>query len=132
MADFYDEMRGVSIELLAPTSQGGLGQGKIELVRTTPGAPPVNSWDPPSAPTRTITVLNGAARGVAREFVGLSVPNGGQIIATDKEVIVSPWGGEYAPGDVLELDDKPVTILRVDDIPAVGTVCLVRFIVRGG
>lgn len=131
MADFYDEMRGVAIELLAPTSEGGLGQGSIALVRYAPGAPGPDPWSPPSLPTRQVTPLNGAARGVAKELVGAPVETGGQIVATDKQVIVAPWGGSYDPGDVLELDGKPVTVLKIDDIPAVGTVCAVRFVVRG-
>lgn len=132
MADFYEEMAGVALELLAPTSAGGLGQGKIELVRTTAGPPPVNSWDPPSAPTRAVTTLSGAAKGVSKQFVGLPTENGGQIAATDLEVIVAPFAGGYEPGDVMELDDKPVTIMTFSNIPAVGIVAAVRFIVRGG
>lgn len=130
MSDFYDEMADVVREMLAPTSGGGLGQGSIALVRYVPGPPPINSWDPPSAPTRQVTTLNGAARGVAKELIGAPVETGGQIVATDKQVIVAPWGGSYDPGDVLELDGAPVTVLKIDNIPAVGTVCAIRFVVR--
>ena len=130
MADFYDDMADVVREMLAPTSGGGLGQGSIALVRYAPGPPPANSWDPPSPPTRQVTTLNGAARGVAKELIGAPVETGGQIVATDKQVIVAPWGGSYDPADVLELDGTPVTVLKIDNIPAVGTVCAIRFIVR--
>lgn len=128
--DFYTQMAGAARELLAPTSQGGLGQGKIELVRYAT-ATPANPWDPPSTPTRTATTLNGAARGVSKELIGTPVQNGGQIVATDRVVIVAPWGGQYAPADVLEIDGKPVTILSVSNIPAAGIVSAIRFIVRG-
>jgi hypothetical protein len=124
-------MAGVSKRLLRPTSQNGLGQGKIELVRLTPGTPPVNPWDPPTAPTLTKTTLNGAATGVGKELVGTPVAVGNAIVATDLSVIVAPWGGAYDPADKLELDGKPVTILKVENIPAVGTVSAIRFIVRG-
>ncbi|WP_305096475.1 hypothetical protein [Croceibacterium aestuarii] len=130
MADFYTEMAGVAQELLAPTSEGGLGQGAIELVRYVEGPPPANSWDPPSPPSRQVTPLDGAASGVAKELIGLPVETGGQIVATDPQVIVAPWGGSYDPGDVLEIDGAPVTVLRVQNIPAAGTVCAVRFVVR--
>lgn len=130
VGEFYADMRQAAIKLLAPTDQGGLGQGKIELVRYVPGAPPANSWDPPSPPSRQVTTLNGAARGVGKEMIGAPVETGGQIIATDKQVIVAPWGGAYDPGDVLELDGAPVTVLKVENIPAVGTVCAIRFLVR--
>lgn len=128
--DFYTQMAGVARDLLAPTSRGGLGQGKIELVRYV-DTPPVNPWDAPSPPTRTATTLNGAARGVSKEMIGAPVDNGGQIVATDLVVIVAPWGGQYAPADVLEIDGKPVTILSVSNIPAAGIVSAIRFIVRG-
>lgn len=130
MADFYDEMAGVTREMLAPTSEGGLGQGKVALVRYVPGPPPANAWDPPSPPSRQVTPLDGAARGVGKELVGAPVENGGQIVATDLQVIVAPFAGEYGPTDVLEIDDAPVTVLKVERIPAAGVVCAVRFLVR--
>lgn len=118
-------------ELLAPTSEDGLGQGSIALVREVPAAPGANPWDPPAAPTYTRTTLNGAARGVSKELVGAPVDNGGQIVATDIQAIVAPWSGSYEPGDVLEIDGSPVTVLKVENIPAAGTVCAIRFVVRG-
>lgn len=130
MSDFYADMRAMATELLAPTIEGGLGQGSIALVRFVPGPPPENSWDPPSDPVPQRTTLNGAARGVAKELIGAPVETGGQIVATDKQVIVAPWGGAYEPGDVLELDGAPVTVLKIDNIPAVGVVCAIRFVVR--
>lgn len=130
MGDFYDDMAQASRELLAPTSAGGLGQGKIELVRLVPGAPPVNSWDPPATPTRQVTPLDGAARGVGKELIGAPVETGGQIVASDIVAIVAPWGGEYDPTDVLEIDGEPVTVLSVKNIPEAGTVCAVQFVAR--
>ncbi len=132
MADLYTRMAGVSKRLLAPTAQGGLGQGKIELVRLTPAATdPEKPWLPPGAPTRAVTPLDGAARGVGKELVGTPVENGSAIVATDLVVIVAPWGGSVQPGDILELDGVAVnTILKIENIPAVGTVSAVRFIVR--
>lgn len=130
MDDFYADMRGVTMELLAPTSEGGLGQGTIELVRYINGPAPANPWDPPAASEREITVLDGAARGVGKDLVGLPVETGGQVVATDLQVIVAPWGGAYQPADVLQLDGSPVTILKVEKIPAIGTTCAIRFVVR--
>jgi len=128
--DFYEEMRDVARELLAPTSKGGLGQGSIELIRYIEGSEQVDPWSPPAPPEREITVLDGAARGVGKELVGTPVDAGGQIVATDLQVIVAPWGGEYEPGNVLELDGSPVTVLAVRKLPAVGITCAVRFVVR--
>lgn len=131
MADLYDEMANVARELLAPTNEGGMGQGLIQLVRLVPGPPPVNPWDPPSDPVPEKTTLDGAASGVGKELIGAPVESGGQIVASDIQVIVAPWGGTYEPGDVLELDGMPVTILKISNIPAVGTVCAIKFVVRG-
>jgi hypothetical protein len=130
VADFYDDMAAMVQELLAPTSEDGLGQGSIALVRYTAGAPGPDPWSPPSTPSRTVTTLDGAATGIAKELIGTPVETGGQIVATDKMVIVAPWGGSYDPADVLELDNSPVTILRIDNIPAVGTPVAIRFVVR--
>jgi len=130
MADFYQEMAAVTRELLAPTDDGGLGQGAIQLVRYVPGEAPTNEWDPPAPPTRQVTVLDGAARGVGKELIGAPIETGGQIVATDIQVIVAPWGGSYDIGDVLEIDGAPVTVLKVENIPAAGIVCAVRFLVR--
>lgn len=130
MGDFYDDMRLVAVELLAPTDDGGLGQGKIELVRYVPGQPGPNPWDPPAPPSRQVTPLDGVARGVDKELVGTPVENGGAIVATDLVVLVAPWGGGVDPAQVLELDGAPVTILSVRNIPAVGTVCAVQMVVR--
>ena len=127
---FYEDMRQVAIDLLAPTDEGGLGQGKIELVRYVDGPPPANPWDPPAEPSREVTTLDGVARGVGKELVGLPVETGGQIVATDLVVLVAPWGGEYGPGWVLEVDRLPVTVLKVENIPAAGLACAVRFVAR--
>ena len=130
MGNFYADMRQTAIDLLAPTDEGGLGQGDIQLVRYVPGAPPANPWDPPAPSTRTVTPLDGAARGVGKELIGTPVETGGQIVATDLQVIVAPWGGSYDPGDVIEIDGTPVTVLKIENIPAAGTVCAIRFVVR--
>lgn len=127
---FYEDMAQTARDLLAPTDEGGLGQGTIALVRHVPGAPSANPWDPPATPSREVTVLDGAARGVGKDLIGAPVETGGQIVATDLQVIVAPWGGEYAAGQVLEIDGAPVTVLKVENIPAAGPVCAVRFVVR--
>lgn len=127
---FYEDMRQVAIDLLAPTDEGGLGQGTIELVRYVPGVPGPDPWSPPAEPSREITPLNGVARGVGKELVGLPVETGGQIVATDLVVLVASWGGEYGPGWVLEVDGLPVTVLRVRNIPEAGITCAIQFIAR--
>lgn len=131
MADFYSEMADFARDILSPAAAGGLGQGKIEIVRYTPGSPPTDPWDPPNPPTLTRTPLKGAARGVSEQLVGTEVAPGVQLRATDLIVIVAPWGGQYMATDELEIDGAPYTVMRVDRIPAAGIVSAFRFFVRG-
>ncbi|MEC3912178.1 hypothetical protein U5A82_17365 [Sphingobium sp. CR2-8] len=135
MADIYTRMQATARRLLAPTDQGGLGQGEIAIVRYVAGEAPANPWEPPSAPTLERIPLDGAARGVGKELVGTPVENGGQIVATDLLVIVAvPESGynadDYEPADVLEIDGAPVTVMSVKNIPAAGTPCVIQFVAR--
>lgn len=130
MSDIYTRMRAVGARLLAPTSEGGYGQGSIELIRYVEGDAPTNPWDQPETPAREINVLDGVARGVGKELIGSPVETGGQIVATDLQVTVTPWGGDFNPGDVLEIDGEPVTVLSVKNVPAAGLPVVVRFVVR--
>lgn len=130
MADFYQQMAAVSAELLAPTSQGGLGQGEIKLTRITQGTPdPDKPWVPVS-PTKQTETLKGAVKGVDSKLVGTEA--GSAVIrATDREVICAPPSIGYMAGDALSIDSKDVLILSVQKIPAAGITSAVKFIVRG-
>lgn len=130
MADIYERMRATAQRLLAPTSEGGYGQGSIALVVYVAGPAPAQPWEPPAPPTRQVTDLSGVVSGVGKELIGAPVETGGQIVATDLQVIVAPWGGEYEPSQVLEIDGVPVAILKIENIPAAGTVVAIRFLVR--
>ncbi len=130
MADFYAEMAAMTRELLAPTSQGGLGQGVITLTRSTPGIPdPEASWEPVEPITQTITI-KGAVRGVSKELIGTEV-GGAVILASDRQAICEVPSIEYTAGDVLSVDGKPVHVINVQNIPAAGLTSAVRFIIRG-
>lgn len=130
MSDFYDEMYAMATELLAPTIEGGLGQGRIVLSRSTPGEEdPERPWLPVE-PTTVTEVLKGAASGVDTRLVGSEV-GGSVILSSDKQIVCSAPDMDYKAGDVLSLDGKPVHIVSVQKIPAVGTTVAVKFIVRG-
>jgi len=128
MSDFYSDLAQMARELLAPTSQNGLGQGNIVLSRqsSTPGA---NPWDPPVTTTTTET-LKGAVRGVSQELVGVEV-GGTVILASDRQAICAPIEMGYTAGDTLIIDGVPVHILSVENIPAAGVAAAARFIIRG-
>ena len=130
MGDFYDDMAQLAQDLLAPTSQGGLGQGTIEIERTTL-VPAVNEWTPPTY-TYSRETLKGTARGVSQQMVG--APSVGEtgptILSTDLSVTCTPPRLPFKAGDSLLLDGRPVVVIRYDQSPAIGTPVTVRFIVR--
>ena len=130
MADFYSEMADMASDLLAPTSQGGLGQGVIILARSTPGVPNEEAPWEPVTPTVTTETLKGAARGVDSRLVGTEV-GGAVILASDRQVICAPPVMQYQAGDTLSIDGVPVHVIAVEKIPAAGVTSAVRFLIRG-
>ena len=129
MADFYTEMAAMTRGLLAPTSQGGLGQGEIVLTRKTPGTPGPNPWDPVEPVTRAET-LRGAVRGVSQRLVGTEM-GGTVILASDRQAVCEVPQMQYQAGDTLSVDGVPVHIIAFERIPAAGTTSAVRFTIRG-
>lgn len=129
MADFYSEMAAMARGLLAPTSQGGLGQGEIVLTRKTPGTPGPNPWDPVEPITQSET-LRGAVSGVSQELVGTEM-GGAVILSSDRQAICAVPTLQYQAGDVLSVDGVPVNILGVQRIPAAGIAAAVKFVIRG-
>lgn len=130
MADFYAEMGQMATELLAPTSQGGLGQGQVVLSRKIPGTPdPDKPWIPVEDEYKR-EPLRAAVRGVSKELVGTEA-GGTVIVASDRQVICAPIAMGYAAGDTLVVDGVPVHVIAVENIPAAGVTSAVRFIIRG-
>lgn len=130
MADFYEEMADMTRELLAPTSEGGLGQGIITLTRSTSGTPdPDRPWEPVE-PTRQTERLNGAVRGVDSRLVGTEA-GGSVILSSDRVATCTVPAMGYQAGDTLSVDGAPVHILSVENIPAAGTTTAAKFIIRG-
>lgn len=130
MTDFYADMAKMASELLAPTSQGGLGQGSIALTRVTHGTPdPDRPWEP-AEPTKQTVTINGAVSGVDTRLVGTEVGDT-VLLASDRVAITEVPPIEYTAGDVLSIDGKPVTVLSVEKIPAAGVAAAVKFFVRG-
>lgn len=130
MADFYDEMRTMASELLAPTSSGGLGQGSVELIRVTPGIiDPAKPWLP-VVPTKQVEKLDGAVKGVSSKLVGTEAGSA-IIMASDREAICTAPKMGYEAGDLLSVDGVQVMILSVSKIPAAGTTVAIKLIIRG-
>lgn len=128
MADFYSQMAEMTRDLLAPTSQGGLGQGEIKLSRTTT-IPPVNPWDVPE--TKQVTInIKGAVRGIDTKLVGVEM-GGTVLLASDRVAITEVPSIDYRAGDTLTVDGKPVVVIDVEKIPAAGVASAVKFYIRG-
>lgn len=130
MADFYEDMANVTRELLAPTSQNGLGQGQVVLSRKIPGTPDSDAPWIPVEDTFERETLRAAVRGVSKELVGTEAGST-VILASDRQAICAPISMGYTAGDTLIIDDTPVHIIAVQNIPAAGIVSAVRFIIRG-
>ena len=128
-SDFYQDMANMAKELLAPTTQNGLGQGVIKLIRVTPGVPDSTKPWLPVQPTEQTETLKGAVKGVSSKLVGTEVGSA-VILASDREVICAPPAMQHQAGDVLSVDGVRVTVLSVERLPAAGTVSAVRFIIR--
>lgn len=129
MSDIYTDMAKVAQDLLAPTSQGGLGQGTIVLKRIIQGTPdPAQPWVPVAPQTITQT-LRGAVRGVSMRLVGSEV-GGTIILASDRVATTEAPTIEYKAGDQMVVDGKAVQVLSVEKIPAAGTTVAVKWIIR--
>lgn len=130
MADFYTDMAQMARELLAPTSQNGLGQGVITLSKTSASVNPGAPWEIVTDPVETdIEQIKGAARGVSRELVGQDF-GGPVVLASDLQVITEVPKGDYTAGDTLSIDSVPHSIIAVIKIPAAGITSAVKYIVR--
>lgn len=129
MADFYSDLGKMASELLSPTSQNGLGQGSVVLSREIAGSEPVNPWEPVQTETKTET-LKAAVRGVDKRLVGTEVGET-VLLASDRQAICAVPVMDYTAGDTLIVDDKPVHIIAVENIPAAGIRAAVKFYIRG-
>lgn len=136
MADFYADMAKMAKGLLAPTSQGGLGQGEIKLTHVIPGdSDPDKPWEPVT-PKKVTQVLRGAVKGIGKELVGTEVGgtvllSSSKLVSSDRIAICEVPSIPYTAGDVLSVDGVPVHILSYERIPAAGIAAAVKFIIRG-
>lgn len=128
--DFYRSMGRVAADLLTHSSQGGLGQGSVVLSRKIPGTPDPDAPWLPVEDTFDRETLRAAVRGVSKELVGTEAGST-VILASDRQAICAVPAMGYTAGDTLIVDDVPVHIVAVQNIPAAGTVSAVRFIIRG-
>lgn len=131
---FYADLAQAARDILTPDELGGLGasSGSVTLTRRTV-TPAADPWDDPTVTASTETLL-AQVLGVSSEYVGLPAnePGNGVILGSDLMCIMAVPTGGLQPGDVISVNDAPVAILRVERIPAAGTVAAYRVIMRGG
>lgn len=115
MDDFYTDAADMMQEMLVPTSEGGLGQGLVQLKRvtTTPGE---NSWDPPTETSVTYP-LKAAVRRVSTKYV-----DGTLILATDNQVTFAVPTVTPLMTDTLVIDGKESAMKDLRPLPGAGTV----------
>ena len=116
---FYDEMQVIAGDLLAEFNQGASSE---QVITSTPAA---NEWDLPSESVAEM-VLDAVASGVSSKYV-----DGVNILATDLQMTISAVGWTATAGMNIKIDGAAVTVLRVDQIPAMGTAVAWRVFVRG-
>lgn len=137
---FYDEMQDIATELLDEFKQGG-----VTVVRTDQEPQPAGwpTWQPWNGEiTTSVYELDATVRGVSARLIDSDV-----VLATDLEVVcshkmtlvevdgtpASPVVHPFDAGllDTLNIDGRPVTIVRDLTVPAAGTPVAHRFVVRG-
>ena len=115
MSGFYEEMADMARELLAPEVEGGLGQGVVELKRTTTGPGP-DEWTPGVETVQTWP-LSAAAERLHQRY-----ENGVLIVQTGDMVTFAVQEVEPALTDLLVIDGVDRVITNLTPIPPAGTV----------
>lgn len=128
MADFYEDMAGVADEMLAPTSEGGLGQTGISLIVASPGAfDPLEPWKEVTE-TRQAEVLKAAARGATKELDGDWVQQAD--IAVVAAIPALPYRIAEGRQLYIEISGRTYSVQEVSVLPEAGTPVAVKFIAR--
>jgi len=107
---FYDEMAAMVQDLLQPDSAGGLGQGAIQIIRTTPGGIDPAHPETPVAPVRLVATVDQIGMPKAEYRTGETV------ITTDLAFMITPpVGFEPEAGDVVRIAGVDVgTVVHVE------------------
>jgi len=107
---FYDEMAAMVQDLLQPDSAGGLGQGAIQIIRTTPGGIDPAHPETPVAPVRLVATVDQIGMPKAEYRTGETV------ITTDLAYMITPpVGFEPEAGDVVRVAGVDVgTVVHVE------------------
>ncbi|GGZ21753.1 hypothetical protein [Asticcacaulis endophyticus] len=106
MADFYDEMSAVALEMLTE-----FNQAEYILSRQGEPIPGSNPWDEPELPAPETWTLKGISKTVEQKYV-----DGMTIKATDRQLVIAPFEDEPRQGDVLTVNGQVQTVLAIKPI----------------
>lgn len=97
-------------------------QGNIFAIR--PGEPTGPDWDPrPGDPV--VTPLKAVAFGVSKQYID------GLITGADIEVTAAPWGEDPDTSHTIRIGAREHEIIRINRIPAAGTLVAWQIFVKG-
>lgn len=114
----YLRMQAMASRLL-----DGAAQGEISVVSQVTSVDGATDLDRPTV-TRTYEITSGVARGVSSKYV-----DGETILATDLQIVLR-HDATVAVGDIIKIDNVSRAVVRLENIPAAGTVCAKRVFVR--
>lgn len=116
----YDDLQATAFDILEEFDQGG-----IKLISLTAGS---GDPDDPGEPTEVTTLLKGVAKGASFRYM-----REGFAVSGDLEVTVAVQAG-VTPSidDFIEVKGVRYKIIRDISVPAAGTTCAWKFIVRRG
>lgn len=137
MADFYEEMAGVAAEMLAPASEGGLGQTGVVLIRKRTAPPdPLKPWERAEVTEELETLkaaVSGAVSSSAGGALGFGV-TGFAMLATDKVVVAAvpamDWRMDGEGVLSVSVNDQRTAVVYVEAVPEAGTPVVIKFVLR--
>lgn len=119
MSAFYDRMRATADRLVKRFDQEATSVvAEMVIPDPDPLQPPVIN--------NVATPIPAVVRGVTAAMVAAD-PN---LLSTDLQVIMGPQGEEVFGASALSVDGVHRRVISIERIPASGTVCAVRAVVR--
>ena len=110
----YSDLAAMTVDLLAPDTAGGLGQGAIVIVRIAPGVINPASPETPVGPVETLATVNQIAIPKAEYRSGETV------IQTDTAYMITPPPFDPKPGDLVRI--AGVTVGAVVHVERLGSL----------
>lgn len=136
MADLYTALQAMMRDLLKPSSQGGLGQSGIELIRTVAGqaANPDRPWETDDS-TESRETLRASAQVVGSDMADGETVLFGDIIVRAAYPIGVDWRmpeDEDGASLSISFDGRPpVAVVGSYAVPPSGPPVSITFVVRG-